>query len=115
MADDRTSITHLLTHDPQALLIAEQEGRIVGTLVAAWDGWRGNMYRLAVHPAQRRGGVGLALVRAGEERLVALGAQRITALVIAAHDDATGFWEAAGYSHDVRMARYVKTIPREAR
>jgi hypothetical protein len=44
--------------------------------------------------------------------LVALGAQRITALVVGAHDDATGFWQAAGYEHDLRMARYVKTIDR---
>ena len=30
------------------------EGAIVGALIAAWDGWRGNMYRLAVDPAHRR-------------------------------------------------------------
>lgn len=112
VADDRMSIERLLEHDPEALMVAELGGVLVGTLVAAWDGWRGNMYRLAVLPVHRRIGIALALVRAGEERLVSLGAQRITALVVSSHDDATGFWVAAGYEHDLRMARYVKTIDR---
>jgi ribosomal protein S18 acetylase RimI-like enzyme len=110
VADDRVSIEHLLEHDLDALLIAESDGAIVGTLVAAWDGWRGNMYRLAVESSRRRSGIGLALVREGEQRMIALGAQRITALVVGTHDDATGLWRAAGYEHDLRMARYVKTI-----
>jgi len=112
VADDRMSIERLLEHDPEALMVAELGGVLVGTLVAAWDGWRGNMYRLAVLPVHRRIGIALALVRAGEERLVSLGAQRITALVVSSHDDATGFWVAAGFEHDLRMARYVKTIDR---
>ena len=38
------------------LLGAERDHHIVGTLIVAWDGWRGNMYRLAVLPliAERR-------------------------------------------------------------
>jgi ribosomal protein S18 acetylase RimI-like enzyme len=112
VADDRISLARLFERDAGALLVAERDGAIVGTLVAAWDGWRGNMYRLAVLSPSRRAGIAMALVRAGEERLIGLGAQRITALVVGAHDDATGFWMAAGYEHDVRMARYVKTIDR---
>jgi len=37
-------------------LVAIQEGAIVGSVIGGWDGWRGNIYRLAVAPeAQRRG------------------------------------------------------------
>ena len=32
------------------LFVAEADGQIVGALIAGWDGWRGNMYRLAVLP-----------------------------------------------------------------
>jgi ribosomal protein S18 acetylase RimI-like enzyme len=38
----------LIADSPAALLVAERDGEIVGALIAAWDGWRGNMYRLAV-------------------------------------------------------------------
>src|SRR3954464_5134010 len=56
------------------LFLAETEGRLVGALIAGWDGWRGNMYRLAVLPAYRRRGIARALVEAGHARLRELGA-----------------------------------------
>jgi hypothetical protein len=46
--DDVRSVSRLIAHTDDALLVAEHDGEIVGLLIAAWDGWRGNMYRLAV-------------------------------------------------------------------
>ena len=93
-----------------ALLVAEVDGALVGTLIAGWDGWRGNMYRLAVLPAHRRRGVARALVAAGERRLRELGARRITALV--ARDDAAAasVWRDAGFAHDEAIARFVRNL-----
>jgi ribosomal protein S18 acetylase RimI-like enzyme len=106
--DDVDGLRALLARDPEALLCCETEGRVVGTLIAGWDGWRGNMYRLAVAPDARRRGVASALVRAGHERLRALGCRRITALVLGDHDDAIGFWEHAGYEWQVAIRRYTR-------
>jgi ribosomal protein S18 acetylase RimI-like enzyme len=96
--------------EQEALLVAASGGRVVGALIAAWDGWRGNMYRLAVAEAERRRGIGLQLVAAGEELLRGRGAERITALV--AHDDrgAVSLWTAAGYSLDREMGRFVRNL-----
>jgi ribosomal protein S18 acetylase RimI-like enzyme len=52
--------------ETESLLVAESGGEIVGALIAAYDGWRGNMYRLAVAPAWRRRGIARQLVEAGE-------------------------------------------------
>jgi ribosomal protein S18 acetylase RimI-like enzyme len=93
-----------------SLLVAEEDGRIVGTLLAAWDGWRGNMYRLTVAPDRRREGIGIALVRAGEELLSSHGARRITALVGDGEPPAESLWRAAGYDHDEQVARYVRNV-----
>jgi ribosomal protein S18 acetylase RimI-like enzyme len=93
-----------------ALLVAELEGEIVGAVIAAFDGWRGNFYRLAVAPAVRRRGIGGRLVDAGEQRLRALGAPRVSALVAFDDGDARGFWEAVGYGADPVIGRMVKTI-----
>jgi ribosomal protein S18 acetylase RimI-like enzyme len=94
-----------------AVLVAEVDGAVVAALVAGFDGWRGNMYRLAVAPAFRRRGLGSRLVAAGEARLRELGAPRVTALV--AFDDASarGFWEAVGYAADPVMGRMVRDLP----
>ena len=43
-------------------LVAEEAERLVGTIIAGWDGWRGNMYRLAVLPEFRRRGIARFLV-----------------------------------------------------
>jgi ribosomal protein S18 acetylase RimI-like enzyme len=96
--------------DGGALLVAEADGAIVGAVIAAFDGWRGNFYRLAVAPPFRRRGIAARLVAAGEERLRAAGAPRITALV--AFDDAVarGFWASAGYDADPVMGRMVRSL-----
>jgi len=110
--DTPEALDLLLRTGPGALLVAEDGagGEIVGALVAAWDGWRGNMYRLAVDPPHRRRGVATALVRAGEERLLALGALRITALVAHEEIEAVGLWAAVGYRRDTAIARFVRRL-----
>jgi ribosomal protein S18 acetylase RimI-like enzyme len=109
--DDAEALRVLDEHDGGVLLVAEIGGRPVASLIAAWDGWRGNMYRLAVHPSYRRQGIGLRLVREAEARLRAKGARRITALVGAGDDRAAGVWLEAGYELDERIARFVKSFP----
>jgi ribosomal protein S18 acetylase RimI-like enzyme len=108
--DNQEVLARLRARDPEALLVAEVDGRIVGTVIAAFDGWRGNMYRLAVDPAERRRGIGSALIGEGEMRIRALGGRRITALIDAEDDDARAFWAAARYDHDPYIARYVKNV-----
>lgn len=103
-------LERLIADASAALLVAERNGAIVGALIAAWDGWRGNMYRLAVRDGQRRNGIATALTRAGEDHLRGRGARRVTALV--AHDDgaAGSFWDSVGYPLDPLMGRRVRSI-----
>jgi len=102
----------LLLRDPEALLLAEtEEGVIVGTLIVGWDGWRGGFYRLAVDPDHRRHGLATALVRAGEERLRALGAHRLNAIVETHEPGAMAFWASAGYKLQASRSRFVKNLP----
>jgi ribosomal protein S18 acetylase RimI-like enzyme len=111
--DTRDEVVKLLGEASAVLLVAEADGRLVGTVIGGWDGWRGNIYRLAVLPAYRRRGIARALVGEAERRLSRMGARRISALVENDHPWATDFWDslgASGYRHDERMRRYVKTL-----
>jgi ribosomal protein S18 acetylase RimI-like enzyme len=111
--DDRAEVVKLLGEPAAVLLVAEAEGRLVGTVIGGWDGWRGNIYRLAVAPGYRRRGLARSLVAEADRSLHRMGAKRITALVEGDHPWATDFWDslaAAGYRHHERMRRYVKTL-----
>jgi ribosomal protein S18 acetylase RimI-like enzyme len=103
-------IERLVADSPAALLVAELEGEIVGALIVGWDGWRGNMYRLAVSAEHRREGIGLALIRAGEDYLRQCGARRVTALVAFDDEAAGAFWESAGYPCDREIGRRVRNL-----
>ena len=90
--------------------MAEKSGRVIGAVIAGWDGWRGNIYRLAVHRGHRRQGIGLHLTRAAEEYFRDRSVGRVTALV--PYDDiaACSFWDAAGYLQDAEIGRRVRNI-----
>ena len=102
----RRAVTH-----PAALLIVAYAGPdIVGTLLGTFDGWRGNMYRLVVHPNRRRQGIGRLLVKRIEQFFAEQGARRITVLIEVDRPWAVAFWTAVGYPNDPHIVRHVGTM-----
>jgi ribosomal protein S18 acetylase RimI-like enzyme len=109
----RRGLERLLANDGEALLVAELAApgsALAGSLIAVWDGWRGSFYRLAVHPEHRREGLAGELVRAGERRLAAHGAERLTAIVADEDPGAHEFWAAAGYERQQGRERFVREL-----
>jgi ribosomal protein S18 acetylase RimI-like enzyme len=68
--DPATTIRKKLAVERDLFLVAEIEGAVVGTVLGGYDGHRGWVYAVAVHPQNRRQGIGTALVRRLEEVLV---------------------------------------------
>lgn len=112
VTDNDAGLRRLLATDEQALLLAELDGVVVGSLIAAWDGWRASFYRLAVHPDHRRQGIAMALLQAGEHSVQARGAVRLTAIVADSDPIASAFWAACGYSKQDDRARFVRVLER---
>jgi ribosomal protein S18 acetylase RimI-like enzyme len=109
--DTLEEVSHLVREHTDSLLVAIRQGSIVGSIIGGWDGWRGNVYRLAVAPEARRAGLARRLVDAAERMLVSKGARRISALVERHEAHAVGFWDALadrGWHRDKRMMRYIK-------
>lgn len=90
--DKPEEVIRLMRQQPGGILVAEVEGRVVGTIICAWDGWRGKIYRLALVPDHRRQGIARQLVQEAGQRFRRIGARRASLFVISADRQARDFW-----------------------
>lgn len=93
-----------LAVQPELFLVAEDDGRVVGTVMAGYDGHRGWLYAVAVLPEAQRRGVGTRLVREAEERLLALGCRKINLQVRVGNEAVAAFYERHGYCVEERVS-----------
>jgi ribosomal protein S18 acetylase RimI-like enzyme len=106
--DNGHSLVALVAHDAEGLIVAVSDGVLVGSVIAAWDGWRGSIYRLVVDPSHRRRGLAGQLLQRAETRLSRAGALRLQAIVVESEPVATGFWNATGWEQQQERLRFVR-------
>ena len=91
------------------LLVAEEDGVIVGAAIAAYDGWRAFIYHVAVAPQHRRHGLATALLSEAEGEVRQRGADRIFALVHESRTEGLALCAASGYEMEGDRA-FVKNL-----
>ena len=84
--------------------VALSGDEVVGTVMAGYDGHRGWLYSVAVHPAHRRKGLGANLVRHAEGALIARGCMKINLQIISANENVKTVYESLGYSIEPRIS-----------
>lgn len=96
--DSREATARLLERNPYTCFAAiDDDGQLVGAIMAAEDGRRGYVYHLGVLPEHRRKGVGEALVQA---MIASMGQKSISTVALvasAANEACNGFWERMGF------------------
>jgi ribosomal-protein-alanine N-acetyltransferase len=78
-------------------LVAEADGQIAGFILAEQEGAHAHLMTIDVLAAQRRCGVGTALLLAMEHSLAARGVHEVELETATDNDDAVAFWHKHGY------------------
>jgi ribosomal protein S18 acetylase RimI-like enzyme len=95
--DPYKDIARKLAVRPDWLLVAVEEGAIVGAVMVGYDGHRGWINYLAVSPAYRKQGLGRALMANAEARLLGEGCPKVNLQVRAGNEGVVEFYRRLGY------------------
>ena len=98
--DSTRDIERKLGVNPELFLVGVLDGKVVGTVMAGYEGHRGWINYLGVDPACRRRGLGRQLIQAAEARLLNLGCPKINLQVRSDNIGALEFYRKIGYSKD---------------
>ena len=85
-------------------LVGEFRDRVVATVLAGFDGFRGWVYHLAVAPEHRRQGFGRAMMQEVEARLRLLGCPKLNLQVRTTNAEVIEFYRRIGYQVEDRVS-----------
>lgn len=96
-SDTREELAKKIQRDPDLFLVAEENGKLIGTVIGGFDGRRGLIYHLAVDRAFRGRGLGRALMDEVERRLIAKGCLRAMLIVKPTNTQVIEFYHSFGW------------------
>ena len=109
--DPHKDIQRKLAVGRDLFLVGELDGEIVACAMGGYEGHRGWVNYLAVHPAQQKKGYGRALMTALEEKLLSAGCPKINLQIRETNLDVIRFYEAIGYKQDKVVSFGKRLIP----
>lgn len=96
--DSLEGFAKYLKRNPTTSFVAEDNGRIVGTILAGHDGRRGLFHHVVVLPEYRGKGIGKMLAESAMEALKKEGVTKVLLVVFKDNDSGNGFWEHIGFT-----------------
>ncbi len=97
-------IRRKLSVQPELFLVATAGADLVATAMAGFDGHRGWVHYLAVHPERRLGGIGRAIMAAVEAELEARGCTTLNLQVRSSNPQGVEFYRRLGFAVEDRVS-----------
>lgn len=91
------NLARKIERDTDLVVVAECDGKVVGTTIGGWDGWWAWVYRVAVHPEYQRRGIGKGLFAEVHRRLAARGADAACLIASPENEAMRALIEGIGY------------------
>lgn len=108
--DSQEGIARYLRRNPATCFICEDEGAIIGVIMAGHDGRRGFIHHTAVHPNHRGLGIGSRLVNAALCALKEEGISNVALVVFDRNETGNAFWEKMGFAKREDLAYRNRTL-----
>ena len=96
----KRDIERKLQVNPELFLVGELDGQVIASCMAGYEGHRGWINYLAVHPEYQRHGLARAIMQHAESLLRAAGCPKINLQVRSTNAAVIAFYERLGFAQD---------------
>ncbi len=104
--DSEEGVKRFLKRNPTTSVVAEEDGRIIGSILCGHDGRRGCFYHVCVHPKERRRGIGKAMVVFAMEALRKEKISKVSLIAFTENDIGNAFWNTIGWTRRLDLNYY---------
>ena len=98
------SIDQKIKNKDGLFFVGEIEQRVVGTVMAGYDGHRGWIYSIAVDPKHQKQGIGSNLLSFAQSKLINLGCLKVNLQIMEGNKAVQKFYSANGFSVEQRVS-----------
>lgn len=96
--DAREGVERFIRRNPTTSMVAQMDGKIVGSILCGHDGRRGCLYHVCVSEAYRKHGIGQQLVQACLSALKAEKINKVNLIAFKKNDVGNQFWQGLGWT-----------------
>ena len=111
--DSKEGVARFLKRNPTTSVVAEKDGRIVGSILCGHDGRRGCLYHVCVDEDYRRHGIGKRMVVFAMKALKEEKINKVSLIAFTENDLGNAFWNTIGWTERLDLNYYDFTLNEE--
>ena len=111
--DSKEGVARFLKRNPTTSVVAEKDGRIVGSILCGHDGRRGCLYHVCVDEDYRRHGIGKRMVVFAMKALKEEKINKVSLIAFTENDIGHAFWNTIGWTERLDLNYYDFTLNEE--
>ena len=108
--DSKEGVARFLKRNPTTSVVAEKDGRIVGSILCGHDGRRGCLYHVCVDEDYRRHGIGKRMVVFAMKALKEEKINKVSLIAFTENDIGNAFWNEIGWTKREDLNYYEFTL-----
>ena len=111
--DSKEGVARFLKRNPTTSVVAEKDGRIVGSILCGHDGRRVCLYHVCVDEDYRRHGIGKRMVVFAMKALKEEKINKVSLIAFTENDIGNAFWNTIGWTERLDLNYYDFTLNEE--